>query len=101
MHKACAAVHCGTADSVFLIYKRHRGLWQSRWFQMACTMKQCVAAVLLLAVAAQAVHLDFAGGLNGWQHSDDDKYAGKFELATPEGLSSQALKVSGPEAAMW
>ena len=56
-------------------------------------MKHCVAAVLLLAVAAQAVHLDFAGGFNGWQHSDDAKYGGRFELATPEGLSSQALKV--------
>jgi uncharacterized protein YfaP (DUF2135 family) len=62
---------------------------------MACTLKQCAAALLLLAAAAQAVHLDFAAGLNGWQHSDDEKYAGKFELATPEGLTSQALKVGG------
>jgi hypothetical protein len=67
---------------------------------MACTLKQCAAALLLLAAAAQAVHLDFAAGLNGWQHSDDEKYAGKFELATPEGLSSQALKVSGPRTSV-
>lgn len=60
---------------------------------MVCTMKHCVAVVLLLASAAQAVHLDFAGGFSGWQHSDDAKYGGKFELATPEGLTTQALKV--------
>ena len=67
---------------------------------MACTLKQCAAALLLLAAAAQAVHLDFAAGLNGWQHSDDENYAGKFELATPEGLTSQALKVRGPRTSV-
>jgi hypothetical protein len=55
------------------------------------------SAVLLVALlsGAAAVHLDFAKGLEGWAHSDDAKYAGKFELATPEGLTSQALKVGG------
>jgi hypothetical protein len=55
-----------------------------------------VATVLALVAAlglAQAVHLEFSGGLDGWTHSSDAKYSGKFEVDTPEGLSSKALKV--------
>ena len=52
--------------------------------------------MLLLALlsGASAFHLEFSKGLEGWTHSSDAKYAGKFELATPEGLTGQALKVS-------
>lgn len=50
-------------------------------------------ALLMLAVAAQAVHLDFSKGMAGWVHSSDSKYSGKFEIASPEGLSQKALKV--------
>ncbi|KAL4459051.1 hypothetical protein ABPG75_013916 [Micractinium tetrahymenae] len=51
-------------------------------------------ALLMLVVAAQAVHLDFSKGMDAWVHSSDAKYSGKFDLATPEHLSSKALKVS-------
>ncbi|EFN53144.1 hypothetical protein CHLNCDRAFT_136908 [Chlorella variabilis] len=58
-------------------------------------------AVLLLGLlaTASAVHLDFSSGtLDGWTHSDDGKYEGKFVVATPEGLDAvTALKV--PEKA--
>ncbi|EFN53145.1 hypothetical protein CHLNCDRAFT_136909 [Chlorella variabilis] len=58
-------------------------------------------AVLLLGLlaTASAVHLDFSSGtLDGWTHSDDGKYSGKFVVASPEGLDAvKALKV--PEKA--
>jgi calnexin len=57
-------------------------------------------AVFLLALVAcsglaNAVRLEFAGGLDGWTHSDDSKYAGKFVVEAPEGLPTKALKVGG------
>ena len=60
------------------------------------------SALLLLALVAccglgSAVHLEFSSGLDGWTHSSDDKYNGVFEVATPEGLTSQALKVRSIE----
>ena len=55
-------------------------------------MKVAVA-LLLLAVSASAVHLDF-NSLSGWEHSSDAKYTGKFALETPDGLSKPALKAS-------
>lgn len=56
---------------------------------------RALAALLVLAVAAQAVKLDFSSGLDGWVHSQDAKYASaKFVVDTPEPLKTQALKVS-------
>lgn len=53
---------------------------------------QLVLALGLLACAS-AAHLEFSKGLDGWEYSDDGKYTGKFELATPDPLKTQALKV--------
>lgn len=51
----------------------------------------CPAA--LLAVAAQAVHLNFEKGLEGWEHSEESKWIGRFEAEVPANLEKKALKV--------
>lgn len=57
-------------------------------------MKLRLALALGLLACASAARLDFSGGLDGWTHSDDSKYSGRFVLDTPvEGLGSKALKV--------
>ena len=57
-----------------------------------------VSAVLLLLVAAaaavNAVHLDFAKGLDGWTHAADSTYTGVFEVETLHDLDWAGLKVS-------
>lgn len=58
---------------------------------------RALAALLVLAVAAQAIKLDFSSGIDGWVHSEDSKYSGRFAVATPEPLNTQALKASGRE----
>ena len=48
----------------------------------------------LLAVAAQAVHLDFDKGLDGvWEHSEESKWVGRFVTDVPASLEKKALKV--------
>ena len=54
----------------------------------------------LLAVAAQAVHLDFEKGLEGWEHSEESKWIGRFEAEVPSSLEKKALKVCATERAM-
>lgn len=60
---------------------------------LAAGSMRLTLALLMLAVAAQAVHLDFRKGMAGWVHSSDSKYSGKFEIASPEHLSQKSLKV--------
>ncbi|PRW59639.1 calnexin-like protein 1-like [Chlorella sorokiniana] len=47
----------------------------------------------LLVVAAQAVHLDFSKGLDGWEHSEESKWVGRFVAEVPASLEKKALKV--------
>ena len=55
-----------------------------------------LVCILLLAVAAQGVHLSFDDGQekSGFVHSDAPKWAGRMEVADlPEPLKGKALKV--------
>ena len=64
-------------------------------------MARAVSVLLLLVAAAaavNAVHLDFAKGLDGWTHAGDSKYNGVFEVETLHGLDWAGLKVSSADA---
>ena len=51
----------------------HRAAIDRHSRSIMASMRSAAAALLLLAVTAQAVHLDFTKGLNGWIHSETDK----------------------------
>jgi len=58
-------------------------------------LRRALLVLALCAVAARAVHFEFSkGSLDGWVHSEDSKYSGKFKVEKPEGLPNAALQVS-------
>lgn len=58
----------------------------------------------LLAVTGGCLANDFFAdftSLDGWTYSDDPKYTGRFEAATPEGWEGPGLKVWCPATGPW
>lgn len=55
-----------------------------------------VLLLLALLGAAQAVHLDFSAGLDGWEGSSDAKYTGRMAVESPGDGLPKALKGGEP-----